>query len=151
MSEKYIPRKAESRNKRGKKQPQWNVGLLCCVKTWLSSVILWTAGVWKSCLVTPGLSLSIQCSHSCAFPGELWCPQAVTCSVWRVLFSTPTCRTIQCTNKSQPRLGIEMQSCCCNSSTNVNSSHFSNYFPPFIFSVWAACISGGRAMYKEMV
>lgn len=128
-----------------KKQPQWNVGFLCCVKTWLSSVILWTAGMWESFMVIPGLSLSIQCSHSCSFPGVLQCPQAVTCSGWRVQLTTSTCGTIQCTNESQPWLGIEMPSCCCNSSTNMNNNNFSNYFPPFHLSVWATRISTGHA------
>lgn len=97
----------------------------------------------KICMVTPGLSLSMQCSYSCSFPGVLWCPQAVTCSVCRVQLSTSTCGTIQCTNKSWPWLGREMQS-CHNSSTNMNNNHFSNYFPPFLFSVWPTCISGGH-------
>lgn len=97
----------------------------------------------KICMVTPGLSLCMQCSYSCSFPGVLGCPQAVTCSVCRVQLSTSTCGTIQCTNKSQPWLGREMQS-CSNSSTNMNNNNFSNYFPPFLFSVRATCVSGGH-------
>lgn len=85
----------------------------------------------KSCMVTPGLSLSIQCSTSCSFPGVLRRPQAVMCSVWRVQLTTRG--TIQCTNESQPRQGIEMQSFCCNSSINMNNNHFSNYISPFLF------------------
>lgn len=83
---------------------------------------------------------------SCSFPRMPPSPEAVTCSGWRVQLTASTCGTIQCTNESQPQLGIEMQSWCCDSSTNRNNNHFSNYFPPFhFFSVgcmyfWGACL-----------
>lgn len=104
----------------------------------------------KSCVVTPDLSLSMRCSDSCSFPVVLQCPQAVLCSVWRVQLTTFTRGTIQWTNESQPRLRIEMQSFCCNSSTNMNNNHFSNYFSPFLFQYGSYVFLEGMPCMKRL-